>query len=189
MLRKCIFCGLEATSLADLELFVKNKASSYGRMNQCKKCWNNRMVLRRYDDKKYLKHIFQGMKQRCYNPKNNNYPKYGAKGTTICQSWLKNPESFVEWALSNGFKKSLLIDRMDNENGYSPNNCRWIDAKLSSYNRRCSTTDINAGTRRCARCGKIKALKDFPRSKNRFQGRGHWCKACFREYKKLRYTQ
>lgn len=78
--------------------------------------------------------IFRGMKQRCYNPNEKSYKWYGAKGIKICDEWLKNPLSFEEWALSNGYQDDLTIDRIDSTRYYCPDNCRWV--KLAENSKR-----------------------------------------------------
>lgn len=78
---------------------------------------------------------WKSMKQRCQNPKCKAYHNYGARGITVCDEW-QTFEPFCEWAISNGWAKGLDIDRADNENGYSPANCRWITRKDNVNNRR-----------------------------------------------------
>lgn len=73
-----------------------------------------------------LKRIFNRMKDRCYNPNSNAYRWYGEKGVSICEEWLKDPAEFQEWALSNGYRDDLTIDRIDSSRGYYPDNCRWV---------------------------------------------------------------
>lgn len=87
-----------------------------------------------------LRCIFKGIKNRCYNKKSNNYNRYGAKGISICKKWLDNPLSFCEWALQNGYKKGLTIDRIDTNGKYEPNNCRWVDYTTQCRNRKNSLT-------------------------------------------------
>lgn len=87
-----------------------------------------------------LRYIFKGIKNRCYNKKSNNYNRYGAKGISICKKWLDNPLSFCEWALQNGYKKGLTIDRINNNGKYEPNNCRWVDYTIQCRNRKNSLT-------------------------------------------------
>lgn len=89
---------------------------------------------------KRLHNIFQGMLDRCYNPKERAYRWYGAKGIKVCDEWLQNPKSFEEWALNNGYQKGLTIDRKDESKDYSPENCRWIT--LSNNAKYKSTTKI-----------------------------------------------
>lgn len=79
-----------------------------------------------------------GMKQRCYNPKHREYPLYGGRGIKICSDWLGKYGAikFIIWSLENGYEDGLTIDRMNNDLGYSPDNCRWVDPVEQSKNRR-----------------------------------------------------
>lgn len=98
--------------------------------------------------KKQLSKVLSSMITRCYNPKHKEYKKYGAKGITICDEWIgdKGLDNFYEWAIANGFtgeKDSkgynvLSIDRIDNNKGYSPQNCRWATREQQARNK--STT-------------------------------------------------
>ena len=83
-----------------------------------------------------LYRVFHGMKQRCYDKSNIVYKYYGGRGIDICEEWLENPIAFVQWGLSNGWKKGLQIDRIDNDKGYSPENCRFVSPKENLENRR-----------------------------------------------------
>ncbi len=83
-------------------------------------------------------HIYNGMKQRCYNPDNREYRLYGARGITIAKDWLGKYGAikFIIWSLENGWEEGLTIDRMNNDLGYSPDNCRWTDDTTQAKNRR-----------------------------------------------------
>lgn len=86
-----------------------------------------------------VKSIFIAMKQRCYNKNNAEYSYYGGKGIHICDEWILEPYKFYFWSISNGFKPGLTIDRIDNEKGYSPANCRF--ATRADQNR--NTTRVH----------------------------------------------
>lgn len=70
--------------------------------------------------------IFRNMLTRCYCESCKDYCYYGARGIDVCQEWISNPKSFEEWALQNGYADDLTIDRIKEDQGYSPDNCRWV---------------------------------------------------------------
>lgn len=80
--------------------------------------------------------IYVGMKDRCYNSNNGNYVNYGGRGIKICEEWLKDARVFYEWAINNGYKDNLSIDRIDVNGNYEPNNCRWITLAEQQRNKR-----------------------------------------------------
>ena len=81
-----------------------------------------------------LYHIWNGMRGRCLHESCAGYKYYGAKGVSICEDW-GDFDNFKKWALNNGYKDGLTLDRIDNKKGYSPNNCRWVTIKMQENNR------------------------------------------------------
>ena len=76
------------------------------------------------------------MIQRCTNTNISSYRNYGGRGITVCQEWLDNFENFKDWSLSNGYNDDLEIDRIENDKGYMPSNCRWVTKSRNCCNRR-----------------------------------------------------
>ena len=79
--------------------------------------------------------IWNSMKKRCLNLKSTNYKDYGGRGITICNDWLEFIP-FRDWALNNGYKEGLQINRINNNGNYKPNNCNFVTSKENNRNRR-----------------------------------------------------
>jgi hypothetical protein len=79
---------------------------------------------------------FYKMKDRCYNEKSNRYKYYGGKGIDICEQWLENPPSFIEWSINNGWEPGKDIHRKDNDRGYYPDNCIFLSPKEHMHTHR-----------------------------------------------------
>jgi hypothetical protein len=82
-----------------------------------------------------LYRIWTGMRNRCNNVRNKNYNDYGGRGITVCDEWNEYL-NFKKWSMENGYKDDLSIDRINNDKGYSPNNCRWVSRTRQMNNTR-----------------------------------------------------
>jgi hypothetical protein len=82
-----------------------------------------------------LYYVWDAMKRRCICPNNHKYKDYGARGIKVCKEWL-DYVVFKSWALTNGYREGLSIDRIDNDGNYCPENCRWVTNKTQQNNKR-----------------------------------------------------
>ena len=84
-------------------------------------------------------HIFESMKSRCLNPKEQHYSNYGGRGIKVCTEWLDKDCGFVrfrDWAYKNGYSDKLTLDRINVNGNYEPQNCRWVTVKQQNNNTR-----------------------------------------------------
>lgn len=78
--------------------------------------------------------VWCGMFRRCYNKNNKSFSQYGGREIIICNEW-KDFKIFYEWAINNGYKEGLSIERIDVNGNYCPSNCTWISIKEQAKNR------------------------------------------------------
>jgi len=82
-----------------------------------------------------LYRVWDNMKSRCYNSKVIGYNHCGRKGIIVCDEWKNSSSAFISWALANGYKQGLVLNRKDKQGNYEPANCNFI-SKEESWSRR-----------------------------------------------------
>jgi hypothetical protein len=80
--------------------------------------------------------VWNGMIGRCHRESNSSFEGYGKRGITVCDEWRSDPSVFFEWLEENDYRKYTQIDRINNDAGYSPDNCRVTTRKVNCNNRR-----------------------------------------------------
>lgn len=103
-----------------------------------------------------LSRILRNIKQRCYNTNNPRFNVYGAKGITICDEWKNDFMSFYTWAMENGYRDDLTIDRIDVNGNYEPKNCRWISNQEQQFNK---NTNVNITYNNKTQCIKLWSIE------------------------------
>lgn len=106
--------------------------------------------------------VWHDMKTRCYNKNCKSYKRYGERGITVCEEWRNDFKAFYDWAMANGYKEGLTIDRIDVNGNYEPKNCRFVTAKVQSRNTSRNQYVTCCGqTKTIAEWAEIKGMKYF----------------------------
>lgn len=163
-MKKANIIGMKFGRLAVLKEIEKNK--NLRTFECICECGNKKIVFKKYLKngetkscgclkKEYLKNktiglkhgmsrtkfykMYDSIKKRCLNKNNKDYKNYGGRGIKICEEWLNKENGFINfynWAIENGYKEGLSIDRINNNGNYEPKNCRWITNKEQQRNTR-----------------------------------------------------
>lgn len=98
---------------------------------------------------KLYNNVWLKIRARCYSTSCKEYAYYGQRGIKMCSEWKDDFQAFYNWAISNGYKEGLTIDRINNNGNYEPSNCRWVTMKQQARNRRSNINYTINGERRC----------------------------------------
>ena len=122
-------CGNEFKAIkADID---RNFTKSCG-------CHNRNVLIQRNSKHGMRYHklyaVLSGMIQRTTNINHKSFSYYGGRGISVCDEWVSNKESFIKWAIINGYQEGLSIDRIDNNGNYEPSNCRFVTHEMQVKN-------------------------------------------------------
>lgn len=86
---------------------------------------------------------YRSMLERCYRKTNKAYSYYGGRGISVCERW-RGPQGFTNFVADMGKRPTgFSIDRTDNDKGYSPENCRWVNKSVQQANQRVSKVNTS----------------------------------------------
>ena len=132
-------CGKEVKTYMDKDMDCCIECGSKKDFVQCpSRSYTKRKVRvkkERVSPTDRLSNVYGFMMKRCYDKNDRQYPEYGGRGIDVCDEW-HNEGKFILWAFANGFDTSLTLDRRENDKGYSPDNCRWVDMSVQNANQR-----------------------------------------------------
>lgn len=106
-----------------------------------------------------LYEVWASMRKRCLVPSCPDFPRYGGRGVTICDQWLRDYGAFRAWAVTHGYRKGLTLDRIDSSGNYTPENCRFVTKADQQLNiRRGIQLTINGETKSLAAWARVSGL-------------------------------
>lgn len=122
-----------------VEVVVRGSSLRSGHTESCG-CYCREVHTKHGAEGTRLYAVWKNMRDRCSNENHKSYANYGSRGISVCKDWL-DFSNFMEWAFRTGYdpnarKGKCTLDRIDCNEGYCPENCRWADAKTQGRNKR-----------------------------------------------------
>ena len=139
--------GLFECSICKKHFEARTSVVRRVKQNRCKSCASSQTSTTHGKTNTRLFTIWRGIKLRCLNAKNKDYKNYGERCISICDEWKNDFMSFYNWAIENGYKEELSIDRINNDGNYQPNNCRWVTNEIQGRNTRLLISRNKSGYR------------------------------------------
>lgn len=133
-------CGTKKTVFKSLLTFGSSKSCG---------CLNREICTKHNMTGTRIYNIWRSMRVRCYKIDDDHYKNWGKRGITVCDEWRKEFINFYNWAITNGYKKNLSIDRINNDGNYEPSNCRWATQKEQGSNMRSNRNITFNGETHC----------------------------------------
>lgn len=118
-----------------------------GKSSKCISCSAKVRRITHGDTNSRLHNAWTNIKSRCLDKNNPAYKNYGDRGIAVCPAWKESYIDFKLWAESNGYGEKLTIDRKNNNIGYNPDNCRWVDMNIQAQNKRLLISSNSSGFR------------------------------------------
>lgn len=115
-----------------------------GSSRSCNKCYTLTGTHGMWKSREFR--IWTSMKSRCSNPNDPNFKNYGGRGISVCNEWIND---FKQFYLDMGNSNGLSIDRINVNDIYTKDNCRWADMKTQSRNKRNNVSYKINGVKKC----------------------------------------